>query len=264
LLAGCGSPAPRATEPAPVSLGTPEESAQELEEPGVIEAGDRRADRDDGSLAACVTRMRDDPDLPSSAEATGAYAAALAIERRGDLPGARRAYYDLILRSPQSPYMPLVYLAFAELFAADAATDPSKWELAKQAYREVTKYPPPGNPAHAYSLLRLGEIEQVQGEFQQALASFVKVAQAIRTRPEPACSAELEAPTRTRAVKAFAQVGAPKKAVSLFRRTAGDQADVWLAELADEYIALGKRGDACAALRASGSALESARRRACR
>jgi hypothetical protein len=267
-LFGCGSGSPpRLAEPAAVAVAKLDDGDQDTDEPGVVAMPGRAEDRQARTLSACVLELRENPGLASPAEATETYVAALSAERRGDLSVARRAYFDLVQRSPQSPYIPLVYLAFAELFARDAMSDSHKWDLAKSAYREVAKYPPPINRAHSYALLRLGEIELLQAEFSQSLSSFVKVAEAVRNQPEQACSRELEVPARRGAINAFAQAGAPDKAWALFSRYAGDQSELWLTELADAYVGLGKTADACAALRSAGSApgaaIERARQRVC-
>jgi tetratricopeptide (TPR) repeat protein len=266
-IAGCGpAAAQRAPEPAPISVAAAEAPDEDVEEPGIVEETERRGAAL-GTLSACIDQLRTAPGFSSPPQQSDDYAEALAFERQGDLKSARLAYFKIIQHAPQSPYVPLVYLAFAELFYGEALTDPSKWELAKQAYREVSKYPPPGNPAYAYSLLRLAQIEQTQGAFSHALLGFVKVAEAVRTRSDAVCGAELELSARDGAVRTFAQAGAPDKAWSLFRRHGGDQAELWLAELGDEYLRLGKAADACTALRSAGSAagavLEQARRRAC-
>src|SRR5262249_16020428 len=67
------------------------------------------------------------------------YYLAYEYEQANDLKNARSVYYDLIKKAPQSKYIPNAYLAFGELFYNEAQGDPSKWDLAAQAYTEVTK-----------------------------------------------------------------------------------------------------------------------------
>jgi len=71
------------------------------------------------------------------------YYLGLEAERDGDVSNARRDYFMLIQQRPASPLVPLAYLAFADLFFDEAKGDPSKWELAAQAYMKVISYPPP-------------------------------------------------------------------------------------------------------------------------
>jgi TolA-binding protein len=80
-------------------------------------------------------------------------------ELAGDLRNARRAYYELIKTSPQSKLIPLAYFAFGEMFFTEAASDPSKDQLALQAYAEVLKYPPPSNVVYAEAQRRVSEVK---------------------------------------------------------------------------------------------------------
>jgi tetratricopeptide (TPR) repeat protein len=57
-----------------------------------------------------------------------------------DAMNARRTFYELISRSPSSRWVPYAYFAFGELFFEEVKSDPSKADLAKQAYREVIKF----------------------------------------------------------------------------------------------------------------------------
>lgn len=86
------------------------------------------------------------------------YYAGLEYELAGNLPKARRAYFELIRTSPQSKLIPLAYFAFGEMFNAEAVSDPSKNDLAIAAYTEVLKYPPSGNPVYDDAQRRMGEV----------------------------------------------------------------------------------------------------------
>jgi tetratricopeptide (TPR) repeat protein len=87
------------------------------------------------------------------------YYAGLEHDLAGDPRNARRAYYQLIKSSPQSRLIPLAYFAFGEMFFTEAASDPSKDQLALQAYAEVLKYPPPGNVVYADAQRRVSEVK---------------------------------------------------------------------------------------------------------
>jgi len=97
------------------------------------------------------------PQYPQMDEAF--YYAALEHELAGNMSAARRSYYELIKRSPQSKLIPLAYFAFGEMFNTEAMTDPSKNDLAIQAYAEARKYPAPGNPIYADALRRIAEVK---------------------------------------------------------------------------------------------------------
>jgi TolA-binding protein len=87
-----------------------------------------------------------------------AYYMALEHELEGDRPNARRAYYELIKEFPGSTTIPYAYFAFGEMFLAEAEGDPSKEQLAEQAFREVLKFPPLQNPLYTEAQSRLAEI----------------------------------------------------------------------------------------------------------
>ena len=78
-------------------------------------------------------------------------------EQAQDYKNARAVYFELIQKSPKSPYIPNAYLAFGELFFQEAQGDPSKWDLAAAAYQEVCKYPAPENKVYGYALYKLVE-----------------------------------------------------------------------------------------------------------
>ncbi len=86
------------------------------------------------------------------------YYAALEHELAGDKTNARQAYYELIKNFPGSRWIGFAYFAFGEMFFVDAETDPSKYPLAEQAYREVLKYPPAQNVLYVEAHRRLAEI----------------------------------------------------------------------------------------------------------
>jgi TolA-binding protein len=99
-------------------------------------------------------------EYPNHAQADEAwYYAGLEHELAGDLRNARRAYYQLIKTAPQSKLIPLAYFAFGEMFLTEAASDPSKDQLALQAYAEVLKYPPPNNVVYGEARRRVSEVK---------------------------------------------------------------------------------------------------------
>lgn len=94
------------------------------------------------------------------------YSLALEYELIGEDTNARKAYYELIVKQPTSKWIPYAYFAFGELFLREAKSDPSKWDLAKQAYMEVLKYPGALTP---WTNWRLMQIARVTGNTAQAL-----------------------------------------------------------------------------------------------
>jgi tetratricopeptide (TPR) repeat protein len=103
---------------------------------------------------------------PSYAQIDEAYYyLGLEYELTNDLSNARRTYYELIQRTPSSKYVPYAYYAFGELFSAEAKSDPSKWDLARQAYTEVIKF---SSPLQSAGYCRLGAVNEAQGDAKMA------------------------------------------------------------------------------------------------
>lgn len=201
-------------------------------------------------LAACVADLRAARDVEASDEARSAYDTALAAERRGDLASARRAYFELVQRQPSSKLIPLAYLAFGEMFAAEAETDPAKWEIAKQAYLEVLKYPAPDNPVWVYAQLRRGDALR-PGRDPGAIDSYSRVLAGLAAQPDARCAAEIRSRARAGLIEVFAEVGAPDKAFGFFRVKLGDaDGRAAMRELVEVLRKAGRAKEACEAARA--------------
>jgi tetratricopeptide (TPR) repeat protein len=102
------------------------------------------------------------------------YYVAREYELAKDGPRTRKAYYQLIVKRPESGFIPRAYLAFGELFFDEASIDPSKWDLAKQAYQKVISYPPPNNAVYGYAWYKLAHTFWKSGELDKALRAFKK------------------------------------------------------------------------------------------
>jgi TolA-binding protein len=103
------------------------------------------------------------------------YFMGLEYELAGDLMNARKSYYELIKRSPSSKYIPHAYFAFGEMFFEEAKADPSKLDLASQAFMEVLKYPAPANGLFPDALLRLGQIADQKGDAARAANYYARL-----------------------------------------------------------------------------------------
>ena len=249
LVAACGSPPgarPTAPEPAPVEVPAPEEP--EAETAGMPESEPRSA----ATLESCIERFREAPGEPPPPS----YASAIDSERAGDLNAARRSYFELVSNEPKSPFVPLAYLAFAEIFRRESEADPSKIELARQSYREVAKYPNSG--VHAYARLRLAELEVKRGDDQEALAGYFSALETARRESDTACGERIVEAARAGLVSAYVAVGRPDRAWAFLARAApGPEREELLWQLIDAYLKVGKTSDACAALSAAGDAARS-------
>jgi hypothetical protein len=91
---------------------------------------------------------------PSADEAK--YRLALTFECQGNFKEERRLLFDIVSNAPKSRLVPYAYFAFGELFAKEAATDPTKLPLAIQAFDQAAKSA--GSPLLATAQSRLGEL----------------------------------------------------------------------------------------------------------
>jgi len=94
---------------------------------------------------------------------------------------ARRGYYQLIQRFPQSPLVPYAYLAFGELFVHESQTDPSKLALAEQALLKVLSYPDK-TPARRAALDRLAQVFHAMGDATKAASVEDQIAREFPSR----------------------------------------------------------------------------------
>ncbi len=178
------------------------------------------------------------------------YYLAYEYERAGDLKNARAVYFELISKAPKSKYIPNAYLAFGELFFLDAQGDPANWELARDAYREVTKYPPPDNKVYGYARYKLAYVHWNVGEYKEALNEFKNVIKYGEQFPNLPNSAQLAKSARRDLIPVYAASGRPDAAYNFFKPLSGDKGgeDVktleMLRELGLAYIDTGHYPDA--------------------
>jgi tetratricopeptide (TPR) repeat protein len=135
---------------------------------------------------------------------------------------ARKVYLSLIQDWPQSRYIPNAYLAFGELFFAEAQGDPSKWSFAEQSYKEVAKYPAPDNTVLGYAHYKLAYVYWNKGDFVQAMSEFKKTIDFGAQFPAVAGSKGLAISARRDILPVYALAGDPKKAHDFLRPLSGD------------------------------------------
>lgn len=151
------------------------------------------------------------------------YYLAYEYEQANDLKNARSVYYDLIKKAPQSKYIPNAYLAFGELFFNEAQGDPSKWDLAAQAYTEVTKYPAPNNKVFGYAWYKLGYVFWNKGELEKALNAFKKVIEFGVVHAQLPGATKLADSARRDVIPVYALKGDPAQAYNFMHNISGDQ-----------------------------------------
>lgn len=152
------------------------------------------------------------------------YYLAYEYEQASDLKNARAVYYDLINKRPNSKYIPNAYLAFGELFFNEAQGDPSKWDLAAQAYSEVIKYPPPNNKVFGYAWYKLAYVFWNKGELEKALNAFKKTIEFGVAHAQLPGAGKLADSARRDLIPVYAIKGDPAQAYNFLHNVSGDAA----------------------------------------
>ena len=150
------------------------------------------------------------------------YYLAYEYEQASDLKNARSVYYDLIKKAPDSKYIPNAYLAFGELFFNEAQGDPSKWDLAAQAYSEVIKYPAPNNKVYGYAWYKLAYVFWNKGELDKALNAFKKTIEFGVVHTQLPGAAKLADSARRDVIPVYALKGDPAQAYNFLHNISGD------------------------------------------
>ncbi|HRG95061.1 MAG TPA: hypothetical protein PLR99_02360 [Polyangiaceae bacterium] len=143
-------------------------------------------------------------------------------EQANDYKMARIVYLELKDKRPNSKYIPNVYLAFGELFFNEAQGDPSKWDLAAQAYENVIKYPAPGNKVFGYAWYKLGYVAWNKGEFEKAMNAFKKTIDFGKNFSQLPGATKLADSARKDIVPVYAMKGDPTQAYNFFHNISGD------------------------------------------
>jgi tetratricopeptide (TPR) repeat protein len=205
----------------------------------------------ESDIVTCAAALREAREVTAGDAERTSYEAALAAERADDWVSARKSYFELITKYPRSELVPLAYLAFAELFARETERDSTKLDLAKAAYDQVVRYPPPKNTAYAYSLLREADVEP---DPQHALAGFSKAIDATTRYPALPCAKLVRARAVAGSIRTYTEVGRPDRAAAFFRaKLEPAEVESAIAMLADEYVRIGKMSEACSVLRGAKS-----------
>lgn len=151
------------------------------------------------------------------------YYLAYEYEQASDLKNARSVYYDLIKKRPNSKYIPNAYLAFGELFFNEAQGDPSKWDLAAQAYSEVIKYPAPQNKVFGYAWYKLAYVFWNKGELDKSLNAFKKTIEFGVVHSQLPGAAKLADSARRDVIPVYALKGDPAQAYNFLHNISGDK-----------------------------------------
>jgi len=110
---------------------------------------------------------------PSYAELDAvSYYLAYTYERSGDLSNAGRVYLDLISKFQNSHYVPLGRFGLGEIALRESEADPTKLSSARNAYQEVTRWPPPANDAYGWAWVRLAQVLERQDDRKGAKTAY--------------------------------------------------------------------------------------------
>jgi TolA-binding protein len=150
------------------------------------------------------------------------YYLAYEYEQAKDLNNARKVYFELIEKAPQSPYIPNAYLAFGELYFQEAQGDPSKFDLAAAAYKEVIKYQPPKNKVYGYARYKLGYVHWNKGEYAETLNEFKAVIEYGDKFSDLPNAKQLAKSARRDLIPVYAISGNPTRAYAFFKPLSGD------------------------------------------
>ena len=152
------------------------------------------------------------------------YYLAYEYEQSSDNANARKVYLELINKMPNSKYIPNAYLAFGELFFNEAQGDPSKWDLAAQAYVEVIKFPAATNKVFGYAWYKLAYVFWNKGELDKSLNAFKKtIDYGVQFSQTPG-AAKLADSARRDVIPVYALKGDPSAAYNFFHNLSGDAA----------------------------------------
>ncbi|MFO0675670.1 MAG: hypothetical protein U0169_03995 [Polyangiaceae bacterium] len=163
----------------------------------------------------------DYPNYPALDEVL--YYLAYEHEQASDYANARKVYYELIQKKPNSKYIPNAYLAFGELFFNEAQGDPSKWDLAVEAYKKVIEYPPPDNKVYGYAWYKSAYVFWNKGEFDKAMNAFKRTIDYGTTFAQVPNAAKLAESARRDIIPVYALKGDPGAAFNFFRTLSGDK-----------------------------------------
>jgi tetratricopeptide (TPR) repeat protein len=204
-LASAPGSARTASAPAPAPAPAPEasEDPRAADPPGPD-------DRDAPIPPTRAGRPPDGASLPVDGELARE---ALAHGDAGDGETMRATWLRLLRDHPQSPYVPLAYVAFGDHYFAEG-----KPEEASNLYDKALQFPEA--PVRAWALYKLAWCNLQRGDGAGALDRFVQTLAAIEAgHAGNSSDAEtLAAATRRDLVIAYALAGKPDKAAVFFQR----------------------------------------------
>ncbi len=170
----------------------------------------------------CQSTNAQDPAKSTGCTDEVLYYLAYEYEQAQQLDDARKVYLELIQGWPQSKFIPNAYLAFGELFFNEAQGDPSKWDLAKQSYDEVIKYPPPDNKVWGYAHYKLGYVYWNKGDFARAMSELKKTIEYGMQYSQLPNAEQLAVSARRDIIPIYALAGDPKRAHDFIKPLSGD------------------------------------------
>ncbi len=146
---------------------------------------------------------------------------------------ARKFFLRLVKEYPQSRFVPEAYLSFGEYYFARG-----EMENAKAFYDKVTQFPEA--KAFGFAMYKKAWCFYNLGNFQESLASFVKVLRYSKQMPARAAKDQLVRETKKDLVVAYSRFADTDKAWVFFQRVGEEMAPKMLEILAGLYNEQGK------------------------
>jgi tetratricopeptide (TPR) repeat protein len=143
---------------------------------------------------------------------------------------SRTVFQKLIQDYPNSRYVPAAYLSFADYFF-----EQNDLVKAEKFYDKVLEFPK--SSVYAYALYKKGWVYLNQARHQDALETFLQVAQKTERDKDKKV---LNKAAKKDFVRAYAEIGKVQKAYQSFQRVDQDYAFNMLQILADLYLEQGK------------------------
>lgn len=191
------------------------------------------------AIGAALVASADFATLPTADATLFVYAAAL--HRAGRDDEARATWTRLVKDFPSSKLVPEVYVALG-----DAAFEASDLSTASAFYQQALRFP--GAASAAYARYKQAWVDFNLARFDEALAGFAAV---VRDGKDPLRRAALKD-----AVRAYAEVGRPERALAFFQRLDPAHAAEQVLRLAEHYDDVGKGAEAIATYRLALPALD--------
>ena len=162
------------------------------------------------------------------------YYLAYEYEQGQDLDNARKVYYELIQKAPQSKYIPNAYLAFGELFFNEAQGDPRSGTWPRARTKRSSSIRRRTTRSSATRTTSSPTFYWNKGEFPRALDEFKKTIDYGDSYAAIPNAAQLAKAARRDLIPVYALSGRPEAAYNFFQNLSGDEAGETAEDVQDD------------------------------